>query len=241
MRWPARQDSTEIAPLPKLPRLRQSFPLLLVAGGSGLVPLMATLRHRATRTEPPRDVDVRLLVPHGGEGRALPRRASPAAPHVRVHTTLTAAAAGWAGLSRRVDADMLLRPGARRRRSARASPPRADRVRREAWPTCWSSWARPAYDRCRALGPTGSDDGRLLARRQRGRRPLVEVLVKDLTAVERRRGSRGDERESVPAAPTSARAWCGAARLVVAGAARGRGRPRASASVGQRPGVGRAP
>ena len=42
-------------------RVTDGGPLLLVAGGSGLVPLMAMLRHRAAQCS---DVDARLLVPH---------------------------------------------------------------------------------------------------------------------------------------------------------------------------------
>lgn len=87
-------------------------PLVLIAGGSGLVPLMAMLRHRdAARATVP----VSLLV----SARKLPavlyreeleRRAREG---VDVHYTLTRdAPSGWTGWTRRVDADMLRAIGA---------------------------------------------------------------------------------------------------------------------------------
>jgi ferredoxin-NADP reductase len=93
-------------------------PLLLVAGGYGLAPLMAMVRHRAARGS---DADVRLLV----SARAaddVPYRDELAglegAPALRVAYTYTRSAPpGWTGWARRVDAAMLdeLSPG----RSAR--------------------------------------------------------------------------------------------------------------------------
>jgi ferredoxin-NADP reductase len=84
-------------------------PLLLVAGGSGLVPLMAMLRHRAASDGA---VPARLLlsartpddVLYAGELQALAR-----APHrPDLFTTLTRdAPPDWAGFTRRVDRDML--------------------------------------------------------------------------------------------------------------------------------------
>ena len=82
-------------------------PLLLVGGGSGVVPLMAMLRHRASRGS---TVDARLLlsarshedVIYRDELAALDRRG------LTVATTLTREQpAGWDGLSGRVDAAML--------------------------------------------------------------------------------------------------------------------------------------
>ncbi len=82
-------------------------PLLLVGGGSGVVPLMAMLRHRAARDS---TVDARLLlsarryedVIYRDELAALDRRG------LTVATTLTREQpAGWDGLSGRVDAAML--------------------------------------------------------------------------------------------------------------------------------------
>jgi len=84
-------------------------PLQLVAGGSGIVPLMAMLRHRAHAG---RAVPARLLVSsrnisailYRGELDAL------AAGDERlslVHTLTREAPADWSGERRRVDADML--------------------------------------------------------------------------------------------------------------------------------------
>jgi ferredoxin-NADP reductase len=93
----------------------QGGPLLLVAGGSGIVPLMAMLRHHDARRS---DVDARLLlsarewddVIYRDE---LERRGQ--RPPVAVHLTLTRGRpAGWTGFDRRVDAAMLeaVGPGA---------------------------------------------------------------------------------------------------------------------------------
>jgi ferredoxin-NADP reductase len=87
-------------------------PLLLVAGGSGLVPLMAMLRHRAARHSA---VETHLLVSaravddvlYAGELDVLEPRAG-----LRVHHTYTRTAPpGWSGFARRVDAEMLAAVG----------------------------------------------------------------------------------------------------------------------------------
>jgi ferredoxin-NADP reductase len=87
-------------------------PLVLIAGGSGLVPLMAMLRHRDA-------VDAAIPVSVLVSARTLPavlyrdelsRRAHNG---VDVHYTLTRdVPSGWTGWSRRVDADMLRDIGA---------------------------------------------------------------------------------------------------------------------------------
>jgi ferredoxin-NADP reductase len=86
-------------------------PLLLVAGGSGVVPLMAMIRARATAGS---DVDARLLFSSrslddviyrdelarlGGNGLQV------------VHTLTRLSPAGWTGYARRVDAEMLAEVG----------------------------------------------------------------------------------------------------------------------------------
>ena len=99
-------------------RAQDGGPLLLVAGGSGLVPLMAMLRHRAAVES---DVDARLLVSARGLDDVLYRHELERVNgEVTVHTTLTRAApSDWSGWSRRVDADMLTEVG----------PPPGDRPR----------------------------------------------------------------------------------------------------------------
>ena len=84
-------------------------PLLLVAGGSGLVPLMAMLRHRAARGS---DLQARALVSVRGPGTELYRqeleRMASADPGVDVRWTYTRAQPeGWHGWTGRVDAAMI--------------------------------------------------------------------------------------------------------------------------------------
>jgi ferredoxin-NADP reductase len=87
-------------------------PLLLIAGGSGLVPLMAMLRHRAATAS---TIDARLLlsarsledVPYREELGTLA-----AGDGLGVHYTLTREPPpGWRGFARRVDAEMLTTVG----------------------------------------------------------------------------------------------------------------------------------
>jgi ferredoxin-NADP reductase len=87
-------------------------PLLLIGGGSGLVPLMAMLRHRANHDA---GVDTRLLVSartredifYRDELAALAEREG-----VQIHYTLTRSQPeGWTGFDRRVDDEMLLAVG----------------------------------------------------------------------------------------------------------------------------------
>jgi ferredoxin-NADP reductase len=82
-------------------------PLLLLAGGSGLVPLAAMLRHRAAAGA---TVDARLLVSAAGLDRVLYRDELERlrGGGVALHYTLTRnAPPGWTGWTRRVDAAML--------------------------------------------------------------------------------------------------------------------------------------
>jgi ferredoxin-NADP reductase len=90
----------------------QGGPLMLVAGGSGIVPLMAMLRHHARAIEPERArVPVRLLYSARGWGDVIYRRELEQLaqlPDVRVTFTLTRdAPTDWRGYRRRVDRAML--------------------------------------------------------------------------------------------------------------------------------------
>ena len=83
-------------------------PLLLVAGGSGLVPLMAMLRHHAASGS---TVEARLLLSARSVADVLYREelASTGARHgVTVHYTYTREAPrDWGGFARRIDAERL--------------------------------------------------------------------------------------------------------------------------------------
>ena len=83
-------------------------PLLLVRGGSGLVPLMSMLRHRGARGS---DVEARVLVSaRGGEAALYRDELEGLQPRAGLHVTWTftrTAPAGWSGYERRVDAAML--------------------------------------------------------------------------------------------------------------------------------------
>jgi ferredoxin-NADP reductase len=93
-------------------------PLLLVGGGSGLVPLMAMLRHRRAAGSA---VDARLLLSARTVDDVLYREevADLAAGSAQVLITLTRAPAppGWEGWTRRIDREMLaaVGPGPERR------------------------------------------------------------------------------------------------------------------------------
>jgi ferredoxin-NADP reductase len=89
-------------------RVEDGGPLLLVAGGSGLAPLMSMLRHRAAQES---DVDARLLVSARTLGDLIFREeleALATGPGLAVHRTLTRGRPdGWDGYGRRVDRAML--------------------------------------------------------------------------------------------------------------------------------------
>ena len=89
-------------------RIDDGGPLLLVADGSGLVPLMAMLRHRAAKSS---TVEARLLISTGSPAEVLYRSELmrlAAGDGVAVHHTFTRdPPAAWRGFARRLDADML--------------------------------------------------------------------------------------------------------------------------------------
>src|SRR3954469_2708942 len=86
-------------------RVEDGGPLLLVAGGSGLVPLMAMLRHRAARGSA---VDSRLLVSARRWDDVLYRDELEALDGVRRSYALTREQpGGWTGFDRRIDAAMI--------------------------------------------------------------------------------------------------------------------------------------
>ncbi len=100
--------------------MQDGGPLLLAGGGSGMVPLMSMLRHRAARGS---DVDTRLLVSARRLEDLLYRdelAALAAGPGLALHRTLTRERPdGWDGFERRVDREMLEAVG----------PPPAERPR----------------------------------------------------------------------------------------------------------------
>jgi ferredoxin-NADP reductase len=92
---------------------RLGGPLFLVAGGSGVVPLMAMLRHRAAVGSP---APTRLLYSSRAPedviyGRELERLAASGNGLGVVHTLTRRQPPGWAGYSRRIDAAMLEEAG----------------------------------------------------------------------------------------------------------------------------------
>jgi ferredoxin-NADP reductase len=87
---------------------RLGGPLLLIAGGSGVVPLMAMLRARVAAAP---DVPVRMLLSARSQGEVIFREELErigGGPGVEITHTLTRSQPpGWTGYARRVDRDML--------------------------------------------------------------------------------------------------------------------------------------
>lgn len=93
-------------------RTADGGPLLLLAGGSGLVPLMSMLRHRAARGS---TIDTRLLVSARSLADVLYRAelaGLATGDGLMVSETLTRSVpAEWTGFDRRVDREMLVAVG----------------------------------------------------------------------------------------------------------------------------------
>ena len=131
-------------------------PLLLVGGGSGLVPLMAMLRHRGARAATSRrtccsrraaseDALYRDELERLGRARGCTSRGrSRATPPP-----------GWDGFARRVDAAMLAEVGPRARGPAAELRLRPDAVRRGRGRPAGRGRPRPARHPRRALRPDG--------------------------------------------------------------------------------------
>ncbi len=88
-------------------------PLFLIAGGSGVAPLMAMLRHRAAQKS---TIPATLLFSSRTYDdiiyRAEMERLAAADPHLKiVHTLTRGQPAGWTGPSRRIDSEMLVSEG----------------------------------------------------------------------------------------------------------------------------------
>jgi ferredoxin-NADP reductase len=87
-------------------------PLLLLAGGSGIVPLMAMIRLRAAARS---DVDTRLVFSSRGWEDVIYReeleRLNGEGGLTVVHTLTRSQPSGWTGYARRVDAEMLAEVG----------------------------------------------------------------------------------------------------------------------------------
>lgn len=87
-------------------------PLILIAGGSGMVPLMSMLRHHMNHIEKDSGRDIVFLISSRTEGRLLYKEElaeiQKKDPNVKVVITYTDKAPdGWSGYSRRVDKDLL--------------------------------------------------------------------------------------------------------------------------------------
>jgi ferredoxin-NADP reductase len=88
---------------------REGGPLLLVAGGSGIAPLRAMIRHRAAANS---DASCRLLYSSRSReetiyAEELNRRAAEDGELEVIHTLTRSQPPGWTGYSRRIDREML--------------------------------------------------------------------------------------------------------------------------------------
>jgi ferredoxin-NADP reductase len=89
--------------------VREGGPLLLIGGGSGVVPLMAMLRHRVAVSS---NVPTRLLYSSRSNEEIIYRRelenlAARGGSLEVIHTLTRSRPASWSGYHRRIDAEML--------------------------------------------------------------------------------------------------------------------------------------
>jgi ferredoxin-NADP reductase len=138
-------------------RVGDGGPLLLVAGGSGIVPLMAMIRHRVAAGG---EAAIRLLYSSRSYDEViyrdeLARLAVPGGPLEVVHTLTRAQPSGWRGHSRRIDRPMLAEvawPSSQRPRIFVCGPTRlVEAVATE----CLALGHEPARIRTERFGPTG--------------------------------------------------------------------------------------
>ena len=136
-------------------------PLLLVAGGSGIVPLMAMLRHRAAQRAGGSAVPARLLVSARSledliYGRELGELES-AADGFELFVTLTRETPpGWDGFSRRVDREMLAEVAWTREARARTYVCGPTSFVEAAADALVALGQEPAQIRTERFGPTGT-------------------------------------------------------------------------------------
>ena len=132
-------------------RVQDGGPLLLVGGGSGVVPLMSMLRHHAAAGS---TIDARLLLSARSAEDILYRAELDALGGVAVSYTLTRRRPdGWGGFDRRVDADMLVAVGPAAGPAPARLRLRADGLRRDRRRPAAGARARSAGDSHRALRP----------------------------------------------------------------------------------------
>jgi len=133
-------------------------PLLLVAGGSGVVPLMAMVRHRVAAGA---DAPVRLLYSSRAHDEVIYRdeleRLGRTAPGIEiVHTLTRGRPPGWRGYDRRIDREMLAEvawPATERPRAFVCGPTRlVENVATELVALGYE----PARVKTERFGPTGA-------------------------------------------------------------------------------------
>jgi ferredoxin-NADP reductase len=136
----------------------QAGPILLVAGGSGIVPLMAMIRHRLAAGG---EAAIRLLYSSRSWAEViyrdeLERAAAPGGPVEVVHTLTRAQPPGWRGQSRRIDRAMLAEvawPASERPRAFVCGP---TRLVESVATDCLALGYEPARIKTERFGPTGA-------------------------------------------------------------------------------------